>query len=107
MKDAKGHGSEAHSTGVQQIGQPKTYTWAKMPHGMGHVLANEGNLADQLGTVRPQQQRDGSNRYVGSYNYAGTGNASSGYSHHGSVQGAKKYVESQLARFWEPPKIGK
>jgi hypothetical protein len=44
----------------------------------------------------------------GSYNYAGSsGNAPSGYSHHGNVQGAKRYVESQLAKFWEPPKVGK
>ena len=106
MKDAKGHGSDAHSTGVQQIGQPKTYTWVKMPHGAGHVLAHNGNIGDQLGNVRAQLQRGGGNRYVGSYNYAGTGNTPSGYSHHGSVQGAKKYVESQLSRFWQPPVIG-
>lgn len=104
MKDAKGHGSDAHGEGVEKVGQPKEYSWSKLPHG-GHVLAHEGNLADQVGSVMQQKQPNGKTAYVGSYNFAGTGNRPSSYSHHGSVQGAKRYVESNLAKFWEPPKV--
>lgn len=105
MKDEKGHGSDAHSGGVQQIGKPKEYSWSPLPHG-GHVLSVNGNLADQVGIVTKQMQRDGKNAYVGNYHYiASTGNSPSGYAHHKSVQGAKKYVEEQLGKFWEPPNI--
>lgn len=111
MKDAKGHGSDqhgAHSDGVQQVGQPKTYSWTKLPHSMGHVLCVNGNLADQVGGVRAQAKRDGGNEYIGSYSYPqSTGNNPSGYSFHGSVQGAKNYVEGSLAKFWEPPNVRK
>lgn len=112
MKDSKGHGSDpkgAASSGVQQVGQPKTYTWTKMPHGMGHVLANNGNYADQLGSVHPVQDSVGHRMYRGSYNYSDSagGNQPSNSSFHGSVQGAKKFVESNLSKFWNPPKVGK
>lgn len=108
MKDAKGHGSNprgTHAAGVDNVGQPKEYSWTKLPHG-GHVLAHKGNLADQVGHVMPQTQQNGTRMYVGRYSYSNSsGNAPSGYSHHGSVPGAKKYVESNLAKFWEPPKV--
>lgn len=103
MKDAKGHGSDAHSSGVEKIG--KEYSWVKSPHGSGHVLAHNGNYADQVGHVQAQTQSNGKRMYVGTYNFSGTGNKPSGYSHHGSVPGAKRYVEANLAKFWEPPKV--
>lgn len=104
MKDAKGHGSDAHSSGVEKIG--KEYSWMKLPRG-GHVLAHNGNLADQLGGVHAQALTSAGHKkqYVGRYSYNGTGNNPSGYSFHGSVQGAKRYVESNIAKFWEPPKV--
>ena len=35
MKDAKGHGSEAHMTGVNQVGQPKLNSYG-LPHVGSH-----------------------------------------------------------------------
>lgn len=103
MKDAKGHGSDAHQAGVEQATAPKVYSWGKV--GRGHSLMANGNLADHVGSVMPQLQSNGKRAYVGSYSFNGTGNAPSGWSHHGSVQGAKKYVESNLSKFWQPPKV--
>lgn len=105
MKDAQGHGSDAHASGVNAIGKPSVYTWGKIGHGMHALMAN-GNLADQKGLVRPSQDGGRKRVYIGSYSHAGTGNAPSGWSQHKSVSGAKGYVERQLGKFWDPPSIG-
>lgn len=104
MKDAKGHGSAAHQSGVDAATAPKEYSWGQAGHGI-HVLAVNGNLADQVGHVMPYDAGTGKRMYRGSYNYSGTGNTQQGYAIHGSVQGAKKYVEGNLAKFWEPPTV--
>lgn len=96
------HGGQAHK-GVPASAE---YAWTKLPHG-GHVLAVNGNLGDQVGHVMPHIQTNGKRSYVGTYNFSGTGNKPSSYSHHGSVQGAKNYVERNLGQFWEPPNIRK
>lgn len=103
MKDAKGHGSDAHSSGVQEIGQPKTYEWSS--HRGSHGLMAGGNFADSVGHVYPTTDSAGKRVYRGEYSYQGTGNRPSGWSFHGSVQGAKRYVESNLAKFWNPPNV--
>ena len=127
MKDAKGHGSDAHSSGVQQVGQPKTYTWAKYKNTHylvpiedqvnGKVL----NMGTQIATVRPYMDlahglsgapRVGGEPYrkafQGEYNYPhSTGAKQHDWSVHGSVSGAKKFTESRLESFWEPPTIKK
>jgi len=105
MKDARGHGSDAHSTGVQQVGQPKTYSWSRNPDTGVHSLTALGSKP--IATVGVTQDSAGNRHFKGEYNWASPagGNASSGYSLHGSVKGAKGYVESQLSRFWEPPII--
>lgn len=81
----------------------KQYKWEKARHG-GHFLMADGNYGDQIGHVFQQKQRDGRMLYVGTYSYvgAGTGDAPCGYSHHKSVQGAKRFVETM---FWEPPNV--
>lgn len=107
MKDAKGHGSDAHSSGVQQVGQPKEYAWMKV--GNSHrLITPDGNVMNQIGTVIPQKDSTGKTMYRGYYDYHdSTGNKPSSYAMHGSVVGAKKYVETNLKQFWEPPTIRK
>lgn len=112
MKDAKGHGSDAHGSGVEaavpsKVGiTAKTYSWDKDAHGI-HRLSSGNNIMTQIGGVVPQTDvQTGKKYYHAEYNYPqSTGNASSGWSRHGSVTSAKKYVEGNLAKFWEPPKV--
>jgi hypothetical protein len=127
VKDAQGHGSDAHSSGVQQVGQPQTYTWAK--HGDTHYLVPERdqiggrvlNMGTQIATVHPYgdstKSQSGAPRQIGEpyrkayqaeYNYPlSTGAKQHDWSVHGSVSGGKKFVESRMGSFWEPPTIRK
>jgi hypothetical protein len=125
MKDAKGHGSDAHSTGVQQIGQPKEYTWAKYKDAHYLVPASDQvngkllNMGNQIATVHPYgdstRNQSGAPRQMGEpykkayraeYNYPlSTGTKQSDWQVHGSVSGGKKFVEGRMNSFWEPPKI--
>jgi len=49
MKDAKGHGSEAHSTGVQQVGNGMTKEAASQ---LWRVVEKE--MSDKLVMIRPR-----------------------------------------------------
>lgn len=107
MKDAKGHGSDAHSSGVQQVGQPKTYSWVK--YGNGHQLTHGGPGAS-IATVDPHTDSGGKRQYIAQYDLRadpppGLGNKLTGWMMHGTPQGGKKWVEGELAKFWEPPKV--
>ncbi len=102
MKDAAGHGSDAHQSGVMAATAPKEYSWGKVRQGIHALMAN-GNLADQLGTVMRNTMSNGKKVWVANYPQIGSNPA--GWSHHGSVQGAKRLVESKLANSWEPPRI--
>jgi hypothetical protein len=127
MKDAKGHGSDAHSTGVNQVGQPATeYTWAKYKDGHYLMPTNDTvngrvlNMGNQIGTIHrsgnPSFNASGAPRQLGEpykraykasyrYNEPSGGNKPEGWSMHGSVGGAKKFVEGNLSKFWHPPNI--
>ena len=127
MKDAQGHGSDAHSSGVQQVGKPQTYQWVKL--GDTHYLVPERdqvggrllNMGTQIATVSPymdlSKNQSGSPRvpggpyrkaYQAEYNYPlSTGAKQHDWSVHGSVTGGKKFVEGRMGSFWEPPTIRK
>lgn len=104
MKDARGHGSNAHNAGIEAATEP-TYSWSKYRD--MHTLSVDGNFARQIGSVMTTTDPDTRKRtYRAQYDYPhSTGNANSGWSFHKSVTGAKAYVESNLAKFWEPPKV--
>lgn len=113
MKDAKGHGSDAHSTGVQQIGQPQSLHWHQVAPGH-HVLVPSGGGGVPIASVTPLNQGNGLrvNNYGGprfkaelhqSFN---TGEAKAGtWALHGSVQGAKNWVANRTANSWSAPRI--
>jgi len=115
MKDAKGHGSDpkgAHAEGVDQIGQPKTYTWAKGLDGV-HRLAsgNEPPIASVFkpGTEKPPLSGGPVPKgyYYGQlHKDFNTGAGKSGsWGLLGSVQSAKGWVERKSANSWDAPNI--
>jgi hypothetical protein len=128
MKDSHGHGSDAHSSGIEQVGQPQpAYAWAKYRD--THYLVPETdqangkitNMGRQIATVspylNPSQNQSGAPRMAGEPYRRGqykaelnrsfnTGEAKEGnWALHGSVTSAKNWIASRAANSWEPPTI--
>lgn len=93
-----------------------SYTWRKEAKSRGawHRLipsdAPHWHVLGAIGTVCPILVRDmgrGNKRaYRASYRFTcSTGNAQESWANLGSVQSAKAWIESQLAKFWEPPTV--
>lgn len=103
MKDAKGHGSDAHSSGVQQVGKPSAaYHWEKKADGFHELVGDEPH--SRIARVSPAE-----NGYIrGEYDFPfSTETKQSDGAYHGNVTGAKNWVEGKLSGFWEPPTIRK
>lgn len=112
MKDAKGHGSDAHSQGVEQVGQPKTYQWIKDVNGAHHLVAgNEPPVASvfKAGTENPllSSGRTPKGYYYGQlHKDFNTGTSRAGHwGLLGNVQSAKRWVEKKAANSWDAPYI--
>ena len=112
MKDAKGHGSDAHSAGVEQVGQPKTYQWTKDADGAHHlVTGNESPIASvfKAGSENPPLSSWPTPKgyYYGQlHKDFNTGGSRAGnWGLLGSVQAAKRWVETKAANSWDAPNI--
>lgn len=88
-----------------------TYIWRK--DGEFHKLAPK--LGPKCGAQRRdaviasilvgRDDRRGLKAFA-SYEWASTGNKPTGWAEFKSVAQAKRWVEAQLAKFWEPPSVG-
>lgn len=111
-KDAKGHGSDAHSDGVQQVGQSKIYQWTKGTDGV-HRLAS-GSEPPIASVFRASSENPplSSGPIPKGYFYGqlhasfNTGEGRAGnWGLLGSVQSAKGWVERKAANSWDAPNI--
>jgi hypothetical protein len=110
-KDARGHGSDAHSSGVQEVGKPVTLHWEKNAAG-SHVLLPESGSYPAVATISNYKNPDYSGsvpqpKYQATLHQTfNTGAARAGnWALHGSVQGAKNWVKRTVQNSAIAPEI--
>lgn len=114
MKDAKGHGSDAHSAGVEPIGQPKIHQWVKGADGVHRLVSgDEPPIASVFkgGSEKPLLSSGPTPKgyYYGQlHKDFNTGRSKAGsWGLLGNVAAAKRWVEKRAADSWDSPNIKK